>query len=171
MTKRDIGLAVAGVTFALDQGSKMFLLYGLGLMHWAQHCREASPVLPVLPFFNLAMVWNCGISFGLFQADSIEFTVIIATMQLLIIVGLVWWLLTRPVTSGWLAAGMGLILGGALGNLIDRFMYQAVADFFQLHAFGYFFYVFNVADAAITLGVCVLIYEGLLAPQGARQKE
>jgi signal peptidase II len=63
-----------------------------------------------------------------------------------------------------LAGGLGLVVGGAIGNLIDRLIYGAVADFFHFHAFGYDWYVFNVADAAITFGVIALLYDALLRP-------
>lgn len=166
MNKRELGLLVAGVTFVLDQASKMLLLYGLGLVH-----TPGSP-LEVLPFFNLVMVWNPGISLGLFPASSVEGTVFLATFQMIAVGVLGWWLwFVRKQT---LAIGLGMVIGGALGNLIDRLVYGRVADFFQLHAFGYSFYVFNVADAAITFGVLGLLYDALTKPepaQGAGQKE
>jgi signal peptidase II len=166
MNKREIGLAVAGVTFVLDQASKMLLLYGMGLIH--------SPNVPmqVLPFFNLVMVWNPGISLGLFPASSVEGTVFLATFQTIAVGVLSWWLwFVRKRT---LAIGLGLVIGGALGNLIDRLVYGRVADFFHLHGFGYSFYVFNVADAAITFGVLGLLYDALAKPEaaaGAGQRE
>ena len=166
MNKRELGLLVAGATFVLDQASKMLLLYGLGLVH-----TPGSP-LEVLPFFNLVMVWNPGISLGLFPASSVEGTVFLATFQMIAVGVLGWWLwFVRKQT---LAIGLGMVIGGALGNLIDRLVYGRVADFFQLHAFGYSFYVFNVADAAITFGVLGLLYDALAKPetaQGAGQKE
>jgi len=165
MQKRDLGLLVAGAALALDQGSKLFFLYSLGLASWATHCGEASArAFALLPFFNLRMVWNCGISLGLFQFHSESGKVFIATFVMIAsgIVG--WWLWSAK--SRWAAAGLGLVLGGALGNLIDRLVYYGqVADFFEFHAFGYSFYVFNVADAAITIGACILLYEWLLKPE------
>lgn len=166
MNKRELGLLVAGATFVLDQASKMLLLYGLGLV------RTPGSPLEVLPFFNLVMVWNPGISLGLFPASSVEGTVFLATFQMIAVGVLGWWLwFVRKQT---LAIGLGMVIGGALGNLIDRLVYGRVADFFQLHAFGYSFYVFNVADAAITFGVLGLLYDALAKPepaQGAGQKE
>lgn len=167
MNKRDIGLAVAGLTFVLDQASKMLLLYGFG---FAQMPPGAA--VRVLPFFNLVMVWNPGISLGLFPASSVEGTVFLATFQMIAVGVLSWWLWFGK--SRTLAIGLGMVIGGALGNLIDRLVYGKVADFFHLHGFGYDFYVFNVADAAITFGVIGLLYDALSkpdAPQGARQKE
>jgi len=167
MNKRDIGLAVAGLTFVLDQASKMLLLYGFGFAHM-----PPGAAVPVLPFFNLVMVWNPGISLGLFPASSVEGTVFLATFQMIAVGVLSWWLWFCK--SRTLAIGLGMVIGGALGNLIDRLVYGRVADFFHLHSFGYDFYVFNVADAAITFGVIGLLYDALSkpdAPQGARQKE
>src|SRR6185312_3333489 len=120
--------------------------------------------IQVLPFFNLVMVWNKGVSYGLFAAHSAAGTALLVAFSLVAIAGLSWWLwLTdrRPV-----ALGLGLVIGGAIGNnLIDRLIYGAVADFFHFYAFGYDWYVFNVADAAITLGVIALLYDALLRPE------
>jgi signal peptidase II len=166
MNKRDIGLLVAAMTFVLDQASKMLLLYGFGFAHLAGRTIE------VLPFFNLVMVWNPGISLGLFPASSVEGTVFLATFQMIAVGVLSWWLwFVRKRT---LAIGLGMVIGGALGNLVDRLVYGQVADFFHLFGFGYSFYVFNVADAAITFGVIGLLYDALAKPEtprGAGQKE
>jgi signal peptidase II len=161
MNKRDAGLVVAGATFVLDQVSKMALLYGAGFVHMVQ-----GATIPVLPFFNLTMVWNPGISLGLFPASSVEGTVFLATFQMIAVGVLCWWLFWHA-GSRIVAIGLGMVIGGALGNLIDRLVYGKVADFIQLHAFGYSFYVFNVADAAITFGVAVLLYDALMRPDGA----
>ena len=167
MSVRDAGLVVAGATFVLDQASKMILLYGVGFAHVPQ-----GTTIEVLPFFNLMMVWNPGISLGLFPASSVEWTVFLATFQMIAVGVLGWWLWF--VRKRNLAIGLGMVIGGALGNLIDRLVYGKVADFFQLHSFGYSFYVFNVADAAITFGVIGLLYDALTNPDpapGAGQKE
>lgn len=157
MNSREYGLVVAGATFLADQASKLVLLYGF-------HFADMSPrqAVPVLPFFNLVMVWNPGISLGLFPASGPEGTVFLATFQMLAVAVLGWWLWF--VRSRTLAIGLGLVIGGALGNLIDRLVYGKVADFFHFYGFGYDWYVFNVADAAITFGVFGLIYDALLKP-------
>ena len=113
MNKRDAGLLVAGATFALDQGSKMGLLYGAGFVHMAP-----GAAVQVLPFFNLTMVWNPGISLGLFPASSVEGTVFLATFQMIAVGVLSWWLwfAKKPVV----AIALGMVIGGALGNLTDR---------------------------------------------------
>jgi signal peptidase II len=158
MNKRDAGLLVAGATFALDQVSKMALLYGAGFIHM-----PPGAAVRVLPFFNLLMVWNPGISLGLFPASSIEGTIFLATFQMVAVGILCWWLWFAKKTV--IAIGLGMVIGGALGNLIDRLVYGKVADFIQLHAFDYSFYVFNVADAAITFGVIALLYDALMKPE------
>jgi signal peptidase II len=160
MNKRDAGLLVAGVTFALDQVSKMALLYGAGFIHM-----PPGAGISVLPFFNLVMLWNPGISLGLFPASSVEGTVFLATFQMIAVGVLGWWLWSAHKAP--VAIGLGMVIGGALGNLIDRLVYGKVADFIQLHAFGYSFYVFNVADAAITFGVVALLYDALMKPEVA----
>jgi signal peptidase II len=154
---REFGLLIAAGTFALDQTTKLLLLYAFGFVNMAP-----GQVVSVLPFFNLVMVWNPGISLGLFPADSPEGTVILATFQLLAVCLLSWWLWFVRIRV--LAVGLGLVIGGALGNLIDRLVYGKVADFFHFYSLGYDFYVFNVADAAITFGVVALLYDALLKP-------
>jgi signal peptidase II len=154
---RETGLIAAGLALAADQGSKLAMLYGLGFAHM-----EGSQRIPVLPFFNLVMVWNPGISYGLFPAASRSGSVLLVAISLAA-VGLLSWLLWR-VASPALAIGYGLVIGGALGNLIDRLLYGKVADFFHFYGFGYDWYVFNLADLAITLGAVAIIYD-VLKPQ------
>jgi signal peptidase II len=152
---RLLGVFAALATFALDQIVKLYFLYDLGFagMHPGQS-------IAVGPFFNLVMVWNKGVSFGLFPADSMAARIFLLSFSALVVAGLIYWLLkTRDLMS---VTGIGLVIGGALGNMLDRLRYGAVADFFHLHAFGYDWYVFNVADAAIVAGVGLLLYESLL---------
>ena len=151
---REWGLVAAAGALIADQGAKFALLYGLGFLHLAP-----GQGVPLLPFFNLVMVWNPGISYGLFPASSIVGTAILVLVSLAAIAGLGYWL--WGMTSLSLALGVGLVIGGALGNLIDRLVYGRVADFFHLYGFGYDFYVFNVADVAITFGAVAIIYEVL----------
>jgi signal peptidase II len=109
------------------------------------------------------MVWNPGISYGLLPARGIAGTVVLALFSVAAIVGLGWWLWQTG--RGLLAAALGLVIGGALGNLIDRLIYGRVADFFHFYLHGYDWYVFNIADCAITLGVAALLYDALLRPE------
>ena len=152
---RDWGLVAAEGALIADQGSKLALLYGFGFVHMVP-----GQFVRLLPFFNLVMVWNPGISYGLFPASSLWGTALLVLISLAAIAGLGYWL--WGMTSLSLAIGVGLVIGGAIGNnLIDRVVYGRVADFFYFHAFGYGFYVFNVADIAITFGAVAIIYEVL----------
>ena len=112
------------------------------------------------------MVWNKGISYGLFQAESDFHRWILVAFALGVTGFLVWWL--RGVQDLRLAQAIGLIIGGALGNVIDRILYGAVADFFLLYGFGYEWYVFNVADTAVVLGVAVMGLDLILAEWRSR---
>jgi signal peptidase II len=160
---RELGLVAAALALVADQGSKLFMLYGIGFARL-----EPGQTVPVLPFFNLVMVWNPGISYGLFPAASRGGAVLLITVSLAAVAGL-GFLLWRSVSPS-LAVGYGLVIGGALGNLIDRLLYGKVADFFHFYGFGYDWYVFNVADLAITLGAIAIIYD-VLKPDPAPEHE
>ncbi len=136
------------------------MLYGFGF----SDMRRANAI-PVLPFFNLVMVWNPAVSYGLFPATWRLGNRTSGAVFLVAVAG--FGLVAVAVRTGILAVGLGLVIGGALGNLIDRLIYGEVADFFHFYAFGYDWYVFNVADAAITFGVVALLYDALLQ---ARQR-
>ena len=158
LTVRDWGLIAAAVALLLDQASKIILLYGFGFVH------ASGEIYPLLPFLNLVMVWNPGVSFGLFAAETIEGTVFLVTFSVLAVGGLGWWLWRTDRRE--VAIGLGLVIGGAIGNaLVDRVVYGRVADFFQLHAMGYNWYVFNLADVAITFGVLALLFDALAKPE------
>ncbi len=154
LAPRELGLAVAALALVADQGSKLYLLYSAGFAHMF-----SGQSVPVLPFFNLVMVWNPGISYGLFPAGGKLGTAILVVISLVAVLGLGWLLWNSA--SRALTTGYGLIIGGALGNLIDRLLYGKVADFFHFYAFGYDWYVFNIADLSITLGAVAIIYDVL----------
>jgi signal peptidase II len=122
---------------------------------------------PLTPFVDLTLRWNRGISFSLFARDSASAQVALLALTLVVVGLLAWWLLRSRSTLP--AAGLGLIIGGALGNAIDRLVHGAVIDYLDLHAFGRHFFVFNVADAAINIGVVLLILDLLLTP-GAQKR-
>jgi signal peptidase II len=149
---RKFGFALAAAVFALDRLSKWWLLGPFGL--------DARGDVELLPFFKLTLVWNRGISLGLFQMEGeggrIALIALTAAISLFVAVWL--WRVGKP----HLTAALGLVLGGALGNIWDRFQYGAVADFFHFHALGHSFYIFNVADAAISTGVTILLFDALL---------
>jgi len=118
---------------------------------------------PLTPFLDLTLRLNRGISFSLFARDSAAGEAALLAVTLAATVLLAWWLIrTRTALP---AIGLGLIIGGALGNAIDRLAHGAVIDYLDLHAFGRHFFVFNVADAAINIGVVLLILDLLVAPR------
>jgi signal peptidase II len=157
MTARSLGWTVAVLALIADQISKNILLYGL-------HFRALGPEarIGVLPVFDVVMVWNRGVSYGLLQAGGALGTIVLSVFSLIAVVLLAWWL--AKADRRLLGVGLGLVIGGALGNVIDRIIYGAVADFFYFHAFGRGWYVFNVADAAITVGVVALLLDAFVRP-------
>jgi signal peptidase II len=123
---------------------------------------------PLAPFLDLTLRLNRGISFSLFARDSAAGEAALLAVTLAATVLLAWWLIrTRSALP---AVGLGLIIGGALGNAIDRLAHGAVIDYLDLHAFGRHFFVFNVADAAINIGVALLIVDLLVAPRAAKSR-
>jgi signal peptidase II len=145
-----LGMWWAALTLAIDQSHKWWMLAILRI-------QDLGPVY-VTPFLNLHYVRNKGISYGLLQLDSQHGQYLLAAFAGLAVLAMAVWL-ARSVTSKLVAASLGLIMGGAIGNAIDRLVLGGVADYFQLHAFGYYWYVFNIADAAIVAGVCGLLYD------------
>lgn len=140
----------AAVILVLDQALKALVVHGLNL-------RTLGAIDVVPPFLNFRMAWNRGINFGLFSGDSDLARWILIAIALLISGWVVWWL--RREEDGWpaLVSG-GLLVGGALGNVIDRLVYGAVADFLNMSCCGFENpYSFNVADISIFAGALGLI--------------
>ena len=154
------GFGIAGLIIALDQASKAWILYGLDLINQPLGQREE-----IFSFFHLTMVWNRGISFGFLQAGSAWQVWLLILFSLAVpgLLGVWMWRAGR-----WLqASAYALIMGGAIGNAIDRVVYGAVADFLDFSdlplPFGFSFgWVFNVADVSINIGVAVLVIDLLL---------
>jgi lipoprotein signal peptidase len=155
---RALGGLVALAILAIDQASKAWLLYGLKM---ADHER-----MPVTPFLDFTLWWNPGISFSLFPQETATGRWILLSLTLAAICLLGVWL--WRVGTKLAGAALGAIIGGALGNGYDRFVHNAVVDFLDFHAFGYHFYVFNVADSAITLGVVLLLCDSLVTDRRPR---
>lgn len=151
MANRLIGLAVILLTIAIDQLHKWWMLE---VVHIAD-----SPPIAVTPFFNLVMVWNRGISFGMFSGHSGQGAMILSLVAVVIVAFLLSWLWRCH--DRWLAVALGLVIGGAIGNVIDRLRFGAVADFFDLHVAGYHWPAFNLADSAIFVGVMILLADHL----------
>lgn len=155
-----LGLAVTTLILAADQASKWWILDIVRLPEIGR--------IEVLPFLNLTMVWNRGVTFGLLAGEAWWHAWALAAIALAVAAALTVWLARAP--DRWTALAIGLVLGGAIGNVIDRIRFGAVVDFVDLHAFGWHWYVFNLADSAIVVGVGLLLAHALLRPQhGARE--
>ncbi len=154
-----IGLLVALIVLVLDQGSKLALL--------ATDIRLTYP-WPILPFFDLTVVWNRGISYGLFQQNSELGRWVLTAVKIGAAVFLTYWV--KRAASRWEAAGIGMIIGGAIGNAIDRIVHGAVFDFAHFHVGDFSWYVFNVADTAIVVGVGLMLLAQLVPAASAPEK-
>jgi signal peptidase II len=146
------GSLTAILVLGADQASKWWVLHGL-------HLEQVGQIV-LLPVLNFTMVWNRGVTFGLLTGDSTVAHLGLAIFALAVVVVLAVWL--ARTTRLAIAIPVGAIAGGALGNVADRLHYGAVVDFIQAHAFGYSWYVFNVADAAIVCGVAALVIDNML---------
>ena len=145
-----LGLAVALATFALDQAHKYWMLYVYDI--------AGRGKVAVTPFLDLVFVKNTGISYSLFDQQSQAGQYMLAGFAVIASAAM-WVWLTRSDTSRLMAWSLALIIGGALGNALDRVLIGGVADFFSAHAFGFYWYVFNIADVAIVAGVAGLLYD------------
>ena len=150
------GLLVALAALAADQASKLYLLFVYDL--------AGRGAVEVTSFFDLVLTWNKGISYGWFQAETVAAQALLLAIKLAVVATLVVWL--RLAHNRLVALGLGLIIGGAIGNGIDSLAYGAVADFALFHVqWGgkrFDWYVFNLADVAIVAGVIGLLYDSVL---------
>lgn len=147
---RTFGLGLAAVVLVLDQATKWWMLEVVGI--------ALRPPIEVTPFFNLVMVWNRGVSFGLFAHEAEVMPYVLSGVAVAISAALLVWLARAE--RRWIAAAIGLVVGGAVGNVIDRLRFGAVADFFDVHVAGWHWPAFNVADAAIVVGVGMILLDG-----------
>ena len=156
------GFAVAALTAVADQASKLWVLYGLDL--------GTAGRLAVAPFVDFVLTWNRGISYGWLQQETELGRWLLLGLKVAAVAALWAWL--SRVTNRLSALALGLIIGGALGNVVDRAVHGAVVDFVLLHVEtvnGRFnWYVFNLADAAIVAGVVGLLYESLVGQRAAK---
>lgn len=140
---------IALLVLALDQASKLYVRLALG----------AELPIEVTGFFNLVAAYNRGVSFSLLTIDEAHGPYVFAALALVIVTWLVWWLRRNPRPFYALLAGM--IVGGALGNVLDRLYLGAVFDFLDLHLAGWHWPAFNLADCGVVLGAVGLILDGL----------
>ncbi|MCT8970391.1 signal peptidase II [Microbaculum marinisediminis] len=146
-----LGASVALVVFLLDRLHKWAMLGPIDI--------AARGRIEVAPFFDLILVWNRGVSYGLFQQDTEAGRWVLVAVK--IVASLALWIWLARAHSRLTAVSIGLVIGGAIGNAVDRAIYGAVADFFHFSAFGWSWYVFNLADVAIVAGVVGLLYDSL----------
>lgn len=156
------GLTVAAIAGLLDQASKLYLLFVFDL--------DANGPLRLGPFFDFVLTRNTGISYGLFQMQgALGQWVLLAVKALAVVLLWVWLARARDRLT---ALSLGLIIGGAVGNAIDRLAYGWVADFVFFHVsagtWRFNWYVFNLADVAIVAGVAGLLYESLAGDRAAK---
>ncbi len=150
-------LALAALVFGLDQTHKWWMISVFDIA-------AKSPVT-VTPFFELVMVWNRGVSYGLLTTHTQELLIALS----LVITAMLWiWACRMERALG--AAALALVIGGALANALDRGLRGAVADFFHFHYGNFSWYVFNIADVAIVAGVGLLLYESLFDGAGHERR-
>lgn len=144
------GLIVSAAVLAADQVTKWLILSTV---------MQPPRIIPVTPFFNLVLGWNRGVSFGMLnsEADLSAWLLPLAVIAITVALGVWLYRSDRPRV----AVALGLIIGGAIGNLVDRVRYGAVLDFLDFHAAGFHWPAFNLADSGITVGAIVLILDSL----------
>ncbi len=156
------GIIAAVAALIADQASKLWLLFAFDI--------GRRGAVRVTPFFDLVLAWNTGISYGWFQTDSPAGAAILLVGKTAAVVLLAVWMARSQTRMA--AIGLGLIIGGAIGNAIDRFAYGAVMDFalFHLQYAGqtYSWYIFNIADVAIVVGVIALLYDSFIGTSAAK---
>jgi signal peptidase II len=157
-----LGLAVTVAAALIDQALKLWLIYVTDL--------GSRGAITLAPFLDLVLTWNTGISYGLFPQEGPLGQW--ALLGLKAIAAVLLWIWLARASSRLTAVALGLIIGGAIGNAIDRLAYGAVADFLLFHvtteSIDFKWYVFNIADVAIVLGVAALLYETLLGTGAAK---
>jgi signal peptidase II len=145
-----LGLSIALITLVADQVHKWWMLDIYQIQHRGR--------VTITPFLDLVFVLNQGISYGLFAQGDRGGQWLLAGFAVAAAIALAIWLARDAGGYIW-AISVGLLIGGAIGNGIDRIRLGGVADFFSMHAFGFYWYVFNIADVAIVAGVLGLLYD------------
>ncbi|MDO8605039.1 MAG: signal peptidase II [Phaeospirillum sp.] len=156
------GLGIAGLIVVLDQWSKWWIMERVMRPEGVEGTPFFTPLrVAVTPFFDLVMTWNRGVSFGIGNNDGPWNALLLSGLALIIVAAMLAWL--RTATTPLIQVALGGIIGGALGNVIDRLRFGAVADFLDVHVLGYHWPAFNVADSAITVGAVFLVFDSLFA--------
>jgi signal peptidase II len=155
-----LGGAVALGAFAADRLHKWIMLDVVEI--------GRRGLIEVTPFLDFVIVWNFGVSYGLFQQQTAVGQYLLVAINVVVAAAL--WVWLSRMDTRLQAVSVGLVIGGAIGNAVDRLFYGAVADFFHLHAWGWSWYVFNVADMAIVAGVAGLLYDSFRQGHKSAQK-
>jgi signal peptidase II len=158
---RSLGLALSALAVLVDQLSKSWVVSYLDAGHLGTAPGLLLPQRVVTPFFNLVLTWNRGMSFGLFNRNAAWNAALFSVLAVVIVTALLVWLWRTE--SRLVAAGVGLVAGGAVGNVVDRLRLGAVTDFLDFHWGEWHFATFNLADAAISVGVALLLLDALLS--------
>ena len=157
MNRVGMGLAAAVAIFVADQVSKSWMLDYLAVDGGLGRGR----FVPVTDIFNLVVVWNRGVSVGMFAGHDDTMRWALAALAVGVSLILAVWLFRTQ--DRLVALGLGCVIGGALGNVVDRVRFGAVFDFLDFHALGYHWPAFNVADSGIFIGVAALLVDGLFS--------
>jgi signal peptidase II len=169
-------LAITALIFIADQVSKWFVVEqvlkplalpdrtdpsAMPFISWLLHAREQMPFAEenILPFFNLVMVWNKGVSFGIFNNHGANGPLLLTILAVAIVTMFTIWMIRSP--SGLVRLGIAMIIGGALGNVVDRLRFGAVADFLDFHIGTLHWPAFNIGDSTICLGIAMLLVHSL----------
>ncbi|WOJ91566.1 signal peptidase II [Methylocapsa polymorpha] len=161
MNPRLLGALAAVATLAADQSNKLWLIFSYGI--------ETRQPIRLAPFFDVIFAKNPGISYSLLRAQSgtERFALLVLTLAATVCIGVWLWRAETKIVG----LGLGLIVGGALGNACDRLAYGFVADFYHFHLGSFSWYVFNLADVAIVAGVGLLLYDSLFLTRKTGEAE
>jgi signal peptidase II len=157
-----VGLVTAIAALGLDQLSKYVMVQVMRPEGVLQTPFDSDKIIDLLPVFSLRMTWNLGISFSLFNSGQTPTIALLLAVQVGITLALGWYMfrMDRP----WMQFATGLIVGGAAGNIVDRAVYGAVADFFDFHVGLWHFPTFNLADSFISVGVFLWLLDAVWGP-------
>ena len=154
-----IGLIIATVVVALDQLSKYWVL---------NYVLATYPYVKITSFFDFVNAWNTGVSFSMFSSNGSWGTVVLCVMALVIVAMLLWWLRKEKVLL--MQVALGMVIGGAVGNVVDRIRLGAVFDFLDFHVSGYHWPAFNLADSVICVGAALILIHSLFFEKKGEKK-
>ncbi|MEO1544822.1 MAG: signal peptidase II [Pseudomonadota bacterium] len=153
-----VAFVAALITFAMDQAHKWYMMLVFDIQNRGR--------VEITSFLDFVFVLNTGISYSLFDGSSQSWQYVLAGFA--VVASLAFWIwVARSCTGTVFAVSLGLIIGGALGNALDRVLVGGVIDYFSMHAYGYYWYVFNIADVAIVAGVIGLLYDSLIVSRNS----